>query len=306
MNKKIAILVLTVCLVLCAGCQDPDQEETITLSQVVNGFLLQEDEEHVAAISSGDVRLVSLEHDVLTFTDNGEEINVQYSWCSYGEALCAVTESERCALTPVRGSSRYLCLEYGSQTELDAVYLADVETKEMIDPLAKLDSGIKERVNAVEISPNGKYALLQCDKGETCLLLTCETGETVELSVSVGMSVCAGNFLDEENLVLLHKEESSAESKMDVINYSITDGTYTFHTGDVMTFYGADFATKTVDGMLAIVDLTTMETSKTQIKADEVQRIFYCAPGKVGIVSGETLYLADHQGNVQTVCAITH
>lgn len=264
------------------------------------GFLVRED--RVVSVASGKAELLSLQDAEISFLHNGENVSVTFCWGSAGESVYVENLSSGFSWDPVNGSDRYFVLTKGTQLGIEAVYLVDVQAMEVTVPPFMEDGSIMGRViYGVSFSPDAKYALLDCDAGETCLLIDCETGTVTDLAEAVGVTVCGGNFLDADNLLLLHKDAYLADTKTDTVSYHIPDGSHTFHSGDVMTFYGGDFATKTVDGMIAIVDPQTMETTVTQFRASDNPRIFYVASGKIGVLDGNALYLMDHAGNTQEI-----
>lgn len=280
---------------------------TVSYFYIRDGFLYGPDGVVMAVSDGAPVKLV-VDYWSIPLKHNGWELTVFYGWTQHGNTLATTSKSPYYSIQPVPQSGRYLKLILdGGYT-----YLIDTASGTILNPLAVLDSEAAIRLHSVEFSPDGQYAVVSHHGATVCVLLNCTTGEITQLPYASGLYSVFGYFLDNTHILLMSAVETDppheVESSWAV--YDITTGTLTELTGEFapgsthIVDDGQKIAYTYQDGYLVIIDLLQQEKIVTQIRQQDVERIFYCPNTLAGVICGDVVSILDYDGSCFAVCKV--
>ena len=285
---------------------EQDTASPITYSYSSNGFLYDLGGQRAIAICDGTP--ISLPFEIMNkkLNHNGWEIDLVFGVATYENAVAAMSYTEDCSVHPIVGSTRFLELILdGGYT-----YLIDLQSGEILDPLAVLEQESAERLSFVNFSPDGQYAVISHHSGTVCVLLNCTTGEVTPLPYADDIYSIHGIFLDETHILLTSAFQVGTSNELTIhrTRYDITTGTLTEHPED-NALYLFDDSTSTLaytyeDGFLVIVDLLNGKRTKTAFQEQQIDWIFYCPNHLAAVISDAVIYLITENGTAQAVCEV--
>lgn len=283
---------------------EQDTASPITYSYSSNGFLYDLGGQRAIAICDGTP--ISLPFEIINkkLNHNGWEIDLVFGVATYENAVAAMSYTEDCSVHPIVGSTRFLELILdGGYT-----YLIDLQSGEILDPLAVLEQESAERLSFVNFSPDGQYAVISHHSGRVCVLLNCTTGEVTPLPYADDIYSIHGIFLDETHILLTSAFQVGTSNELTIhrTRYDITTGTSTEHPEDNVLALLDDSPMAYIyeDGLLVIVDLLSGQRMKTNFHKQQIQWVFSCPNHRAAVISDGVLYLITEDGTAQTVCEV--
>ncbi len=223
------------------------------------------------------------------------------------------------------GTEESIDIENSGETIPNAVVEADPQKTE-IDPtvaiarLETLTAGDITSTGAVEGDASELAALIRdamANRIESAEAFSpFWSVEVTQLPYASDVYSVSGHFLDETHILLTSAFEVGAPHKIlySLAHYDITTGELTELPGEytakdksasnfLAMCEGGAAAYTYENGYLVIIDLMTWEKTVTRFMERGVVDIFCCPGALVGVKYETVVYLLDHDGNVQGVCA---
>ena len=207
---------------------------------------------------------------------------VEHYWAVFEGELYLENNSEY-SMENIPGSDRYCALI----AEGPYSYLVDVQTGQVLDPLAALEQDALNHLSGVRFSPDGRLAMITY-RGSTVLeLLDCASGNSVRLPYAEDLYSVSGEFLDNDTVMIFSThQDADGQINWSMSRYEIASGEceeipgrYTSkdrHAENFLAMVEVPFAYTFTEGKLKIIDLRTMEQTIYPLRIDEVESVSCC------------------------------
>ena len=273
-----------------------------------NGFLSLKGTGEVGYMDNGKFVRVATTDESATVTHGGKTYSINYRWCQYNDLLFISKysyglDSGYYTVTAVAGSNVYAEIEFATQQSV-YVYLLNVETGEVTDPLALLDPRIKSTIGDVQFSPDGSLAVISYNRQDDALLYRCRTGEVLkEFDPDDIYSIVTGRFLERDKILLttLYSNTGSSQWKIyetgtgEIKDYTNLLVPYVNSAGNVrISFISSTQIGTITKSSIYLNDLVTGKCAKLMLTgADYNTNFFSCTGGNIGVIHKNVVYVVD-------------
>ena len=256
------------------------------------GFFWNSTGTSAISIHNGKPEYVDIRKEHVVITHNDRDYAFDFSWCTNAGEIGVYPRHP--SVTPILGNDQFVCLSVDNGSGY--VYLYDLQTKQIIDPLHAADMSVFGEISSLSFFPNGTHALVYCDLGP--IYLNIATGETISVQEMTGCKDGFGVSIVNNDLIALEYVEGKVpqEYYADCYIYDLTDGsTRTLYTdtffgwlndvGGIESFQGVHVHHH--NGSMCIVDCVTGIHSQTDLP----NSIF------VGSCTGNSVYIQLYSGS---------
>ena len=196
----------------------------------INGFLIGKTGVDFLSFHSGEPVWIAGKQEHITITHEGKEYFVDFAWGShmgeigvnFASRTIQTQSSNGTYVSPIPGNDRFIRVSI-PVADSDYWYLLNLETLELVDPLAKVDP--KYRMNSISgISPDATKAILYEKNSQ--LIWDFASGAVMDVSEFTGIESANKAFWVSATqlAVVTSRIEVPQEGYADAVLYDLTDG----------------------------------------------------------------------------------